>query len=602
MATPPVPTGNPPRPRVFGKVRFAAVVVLLALLGLCGFFMWLTRGAVSTLAFLRAHRNAANETLVDLGPWQTAQTLASLAVTSEEIEYAREAEHLADHEVDQAFAAALRQADLQTRRRTLTGPALQISQRITLLRQEIVQDSAAVNQLKAQPGNNNPSEPSDALQVAQAQLDLDTDELADAQHDLQRVSGDQSVRIQQELAAHEASMKQYDSGQQKIGQAAVVSVHSHGALIGRLRAWFDQRSRYASLQQAQAEAENGVRSITAEHNALDAKASAPAAAALTLDQLENRRTEREILSIDDDRIQTDQQLAEIYDKWGDQVLLQHGLLLHLILSSAGLVLAIVIGMLLGDALVRQLFEHPRLDYRQTQILRTIFEVGVQVVGVLLIALVLFGPPKQTATAIGLVSAALTISLQDYILAFFGWFILVGRNGVRVGDMIEVNGVCGEVIDIGLMSTTLLETSSISSQNQLTGRRVSFLNSFAIRGQFFNFSSKGQWLWDDMTITVPADKDFYALASAIEKIARDETEESARIAEKEWNATIRRSGLGHLSADPVLMLLPASPGIAIQLRYVTSATNRLKIRDHINRKVIELLQQKPHPTEPAAVTA
>ena len=599
MATSPTAPGSTPRPRVFGKVRLAAVIVLLALLGLCVASAWLTRGAMSTVAFLRERNAAAGQTLVDLGPWQTAQTLASLAVTTEEIEYAREAEHLADHEVDQAFAAALRQAELQTRRQTLTGPALEISQRIAQLQQETAQDKDALDQLKAQKTTD-----PNTLQVAQAQLDLDSDELTDAQHDLQRVSGDQSVRIQQELAAHEASMRQYDSGQQNPGQAAVVSVNSHGALIGRLKAWFDQRSRSASIQEARTQSLNDVRSITAEHNALEAKASSPApGTALSLNQLQNRRAERQILSIDDDRIQTDQQLAEVYAKWANQVQLQHRLLLHLVLRSIGLILAVAIAMILGDALVRRLFEHPRLDYRQSQILRTILEVGVQVIGIFLIALILFGPPRQTATAIGLVSAALTISLQDYILAFFGWFILVGRNGVRVGDIIEVNGVCGEVIDIGLMSTTLLETSSIASQNQLTGRRVSFLNSFAIRGQFFNFSSKGQWLWDDITIGVPPGWDFQALASSIERIVRDETQQNARIAEAEWSSNLRRSGLARLSADPVLMLLPSSSGIEIKLRYVTSATNRLPVRDHLNRRIIELLQKKPQPTpETPAVTA
>lgn len=605
MATPPTAAGSTPRNRIgsLGKVRLVALLVLVALLAVCLVFVWITRGAMANLAFLRSRHGATSQTIVDLGPWQTAQTLASLAVTAEENEYAHEAEHLADHEVDQAFAAALRQADLQTSRQTLTGDALTLSQRVAQLQQEIVQDRGTVDQLKAQAAGKS-SPPSDDLQVAQAQLDLDADELADAQADLERATGGQSVRIQQELTTHEAAMRQYDNQTKSAGQTAVVSVKSHGTLAGRIKAWFDQRSRYASIQQAQAEAQSDARAITAEHAAIEAQATArPAGSApLTLTQLQNRRTERQILSIDDDRIQTDQQLAEVYGKWSDQVELQHRILVHLILRSFGLVIAIIIGMILGDALVRRLLEHPRFDYRQTQILRTIFEVGVQVLGVLLIALVLFGPPQQTATFIGLVSAAITISLQDYILAFFGWFMLVGRNGVRVGDIIEINGVCGEVIDIGLMTTTLLETSGIASQNQLTGRRVSFLNSFAIRGQFFNFSSRGQFLWDEMTVSVPAGRDFSALAASVESIAREETDESARIAEREWNASFRTSGLGRFSAAPVLTLLPTGAGVDIRVRYVTSATNRFAVRDRINRKVIDLLrEQQPAAAAPAVVT-
>jgi len=598
MASSPTAAGGSPRTRIFGRVRLMVLLGLAGLLILCLIFIWLTRGARSTLASLRAKRGVANQTLVDLGPWQTAQTLASLAVTAEEHEYAREAEHLADHEVDQAFAAALRQADLQTRRRSLTGEALSLSQRIAQLQQEIALDKAAADQLKAQKN----ADASD-VQVAQAQLDLDTDELTDAQHDLDRATGDPSVRIQQELAAHQASMHEYDTQVKNSAPAAAVSVKSHGALAGRIRAWFDQRSRYSSVHQAQADAQDDVRSITAEHNALEAQANAPAASGAGLTQLQNRRIQRQILSIDDDRIQTSQQLAEVYGKWGDQVLLQHGLLLNLILRSFGIVLAIVIGMILGDALVLRLLTHPRLDRRQTQILRTIFQVTVQVLGVLLIGLVIFGPPRQTATAIGLVSAALTISLQDYVLAFIGWFMLVGRNGIRVGDIVEINSVCGEVVDIGLISTTLLETSSIASQNQLTGRRVSFLNSFAIRGQYFNFSSKGQWLWDEMTVSVPTGRDFYTLSTAVEKVIRDETADSARVAESEWNASLHSPGLSRLSAAPVLMLRPSPSGIEIQVRYVTSATSRFAVRDRLYRKIIELLREtQPALAHESAVTA
>ena len=154
-----------------------------------------------------------------MSPWQTAQALAPLAVTAEETEYARDAERLADHEVDQAFASALRQATLQAQHRTLTGDALALSQKVAQLQQLVKQDQALVNSLTpksnppAGPSKNStpPASDSDDLEVAKAQLGLDSDELADAQQDLERASGDQSAQIQEELAAHEASMKQYDS-------------------------------------------------------------------------------------------------------------------------------------------------------------------------------------------------------------------------------------------------------------------------------------------------------------------------------------------------------------------------------------------------------
>ena len=605
MAIPPAPAKGAPQYRMFGRSRLIVVAALLVLLAVCLTGSWLTRAVMANLAFLHAVRAQHNQSLVDVNPWETAQALASLAVTAEEQEYAREAEHLADHEVDQAFAAALRSAQLQARDRVLTGPALAMQQRVTQLEQEIASDKAAVDRLKATvaspPGSAQNAAPAndDNLQVAQAQLGLDSDELTDAKRDLARATGDLSMRIQDELAAHEASMRKYDSEQASGGgQIAVISERRHSTLAGRLGAWFNQRSRYAMIEQALQQAEDDTRSITTEHNTLEARANSDAAKAhsVTLAGLKDRTVERQILSIDDDRIQTDQQLASVYSKWGDQVQVQHDIVLHLILQSFELIIFILICMILGDAAIRKLLAHPALERRQAETLRTILEVSLQVIGLLLIVLVFFGPPKETTTMIGLATAALTIALQDYIIAFLGWFFLVGKNGIRVGDWVEINGVGGEVTEVGLIKTTLLETSGLTDKGVPTGRRISFLNGFAIRGQYFNFSTEGQWLWDEITVSVPDPEGAHALASSVEAMVRAETAENAQLAEKEWKRGSRVTRLSRLSAAASVNLRPSGAGIEMQVRYVTRAPERADMRDRLYRRIVELLREKNRPEE------
>jgi small-conductance mechanosensitive channel len=612
MATSPIAGKRSLRSRIFSRTRYALIAVLSAALIVCMIISWATRGVMANLSFLSGQSAGGGHTLVDVSPWETASALASLAVTAEENEFARQAEHLADHEVDQAFAAALRSAQLQTRRTTLTGDALATQKRIAQLKQEIIQDQAAVDHLKSasasKPASSTASTvaiPGD-LQVAEAQLGLDKDQLNDAQRDLERQTGDLSVRIQEELATHEASMRQYDSEQQNGGgQIAVVNAKSHGTLASRIGAWFSQRSRYKMVAQAQQQTQNDIRTLTAEHNTLEAKANADAAAAtsgpLTLSGLQDRSMERQVLSIDDDRIQTDQQLASVYGKWADQVLLQHRILLHLILQSFELILFIVLCMILGDATVRRLLAHPALERRQAETLRTILQVAIQVIGLLLIVLVFFGPPKETTTMIGLTTAALTIALQDYIIAFLGWFFLVGKYGIRVGDWVEINGVSGEVAEVGLISTTLLETSGLMDKDVPTGRRISFLNGFAIRGQYFNFSTEGQWLRDEINVSVPATADIHPLAKNLETMVNEETAENARLAESEWKRGSRANRLSGLSAAATVNLRPSASGIDIQVRYVTRAPERAEMRGRLYRRVIELLHEKRTPADPVAVS-
>ncbi len=616
--------------RIFNRARLSLLLPLLALLATCIALSIATHGSMAHLPFLSekplvSGSDTVKQPLVSLRPWQTAQALAPLAVSAEEAEYAREAERLADHEVDQAFAAALRQAGLATAHRALSGDALALSQKVAQLQQLVKQDKAQVDSLSPKPeaaaSPKNDAVPADDLEVAKAQLGLDSDELADAQQDLQRASGDQSSQIQAELAAHEASMKKYDTESQGDAQVAVISVGRHQTLAAQVRAWFNQRQRSGLIQQALSEAQSGARTLTSEHNALEASANTVSsdaggtaaqagsqATGLTADQagdrasrladLRNRSKERQILSIDDDRIQTEQQLAKVYGQWGAQVDRQHGIVQHLILGSFTWIVLILIAMVLCDALAQRLLANPKLDRRQMETLRTIVRLGLQVLGGVLILLVIFGTPQQTPTILGLATAALTIALQDYILAFFGWFILMGKNGLRIGDWVEINGVGGEVIEIGLLSTTLLETGGLAGQGYPTGRRISFLNSFAIKGQYFNFSTSGQWMWDEITLSVPADENLNEIVDKIHDAAQKETAEDSRLAESEWKRGARGDRLSRFSAAPVVNLRPTGSGTEIQVRFIARASERFDVRNRLYRHAVELLQQKVAPA-PAA---
>jgi small-conductance mechanosensitive channel len=591
--------------RVFGKARTVLMVLLLALLLICILFLWTSRGVMSNLPSLKGQGTASGtgQSLVDLRPWQTAQGLAPMAVSAEENEYAREAERLADHEVDQAFAATLRLAGLAAQHRTYTGEALTLSQQVAQLQQLKQQDQALVDSLTAKvaaakSGAKNGAG-NDDLEVAKAQLGLDSDELADAQRDLARASGDNSAQLQDELTAHQASVQKSESQSAAGTQTAVTSAAQHRTLAGRISAWLSQRDRETLIEQAFQQAQNDAHNLTAEHNALEAKANVSAATgqgavldhAAQLANLKDRSTERQVLSIDDDRIQTEQQLASVYSKWLAQVKLQHRIVLHLILRSLVVILLILTGMLLCDALVRRFMAHA-LDRRQMRTLRSILELGIQVLGVALILLVLFGMPQQTPTILGLATAALTIALQDYILAFLGWFVLMQKRGIHVGDWVEINGVNGEVTEVGLMSTTLLEIGGLSDQGHPTGRRISFMNSFAIRGLYFNFSTAGQWMWDEITVGVPASVDLPTLMERIQNAVLEEAGENSRRAEEEWKRGTHGEGLSRFSAAPVVNLRPTGSGVEIQIRFVTAASERFDLRTRLYQHVVELLHEQP----------
>src|SRR5262249_36696748 len=156
---------------------------------------------------------------------------------------------------------------------------------------------------------------------------------------------------------------------------------------------------------------------------------------------------------------------------------------------------------------------------------------------------------------------------DFIVGFFGWFVLMGRNGIRVGDWVEINGVGGEVAEISLFHTVLLETGNWTDTGHPTGRRVTFVNSFAIEGHYFNFSMAGQWLWDELRLTVAAD-DPGPIVEAIQRRVAEETAADAHLAEQEWHGVARTRGMSAFSAEPAVNVRPAPVGVEVVVRYIT----------------------------------
>ena len=592
------------------ELRRLAIALPAALLILCLAAAWWTRGAMAHMPFLKSNGPAGSHGLVDQKPWQTIESLAPLAVSSEEQSFAHEAARLADHEVDQAFALALRQAAFQTR--TLTGDALAAQQRVTQLQGLVKEDQAKVDALTTshkQP--NGTTADSDDLDVAKAQLQLDNDELGDANGQLSRASGDKRGQIQQELTARQAAMKKYDAAQANTGgQIAVLSARRYNTLYGRVSAWFDQRSRTDLIRQAKAETDADIATLSAKHAAFEKQAATATAninasnaadSSAPQDTVKSRvarmdqaHAYSQMHSIVEDELQTQQQLSAVYGKWLAQVELQHSIVTHLALQSLSLIAFLILCGVLVATIAAKLLDRSRMEQRRLHTLRTIVGLGIQLVTLLMVLLVIFGAPSQVPTILGLGAAGLTVVFQDFILAFFGWFILMGKNGIRVGDWVEINSVGGEVVEIGLFRTALLETGNWTDKGHPTGRRVTFINNFAISGQYFNFSTTGQWMWDEITVNIPPSVDSYKTIEAIHNTVVKQTERDAKLAEQEWQTTTRQNGLSQFKATPSVDMRPAASGVDIVVRYVIRAGDRFEMRNRLYQSVISLLH-KPEDT-------
>jgi small-conductance mechanosensitive channel len=583
------------------RSRMVIVLIMLTVLAVTVAGAFLTRGVMTYLPFLQARKGGwtgayVAHGVVDQRPWQTAATLAALAQSAEERELAREAERLADHEVDQAFSQSLRQASLE--KPNLSGRALALQQRVTELQETIKNDHARIASLSAGAGTKSAGAASNAsdLEIAKAQLGLDENELADSIEDLARESGDQRVKLQQELAARQAAMKQYrDNASNDDGQTAVASAEQYRTLAQQLATWQSVRNRKQLVAQAEQLARADAAALTGDQASLKTETAGIGAKAVgessseRIDRLRLISAQQNIQSILNDRLGAQQQLVALYGRWGEQVEIQRKIVMHLILRSLAVIAAICMVVILAGWALQIALEKMVGDPRHKQTLKTILNLGTQLFGLLLILLTIFGIPQQMPTILGLATAGLTVVFQDFILAFCGWFVLMGPNGVRVRDWVEIDGVGGEVVQLGLFRTWLLETGNWTANGHPTGRRVSFLNGYAIRGRYFNFSTVGQWMWDEIKVTVPSGKGVDPLIKGIYEATVKATEADAKMAEAEWKRVTHEEGSPQFGAMPSVNLRPAGAGVDIVIRYITRAGVRVETRNHLFAMIVELMQ-------------
>jgi len=601
-------------------------IVLVALLGAVAYGLYRTghQANAPETSGKTKFRAASQAPFVDQTPLLTAQRLAKMPTSDDELPFAQEALRLGDQEMDLAFAAAVREAEAHPP--ALSAEAKGIQERKQQAERALEADEAQVKQLtavadKASGARKDALE--EELEAAKAQVELDQDEVDDAKQDLIRAGGDPQGRIQTMIEEHEAASHAADSF-----KVAVTAPVEQRGLIPRFAQWLALHQKQLELQRAKRDAESLAASFFGKHNQLEAQTAkartessqtaAPAGGGTSssntragtkrsheesqalLKATKRRSKDEKALASFDKRIDDQKQLAGVYGDWIEALAAKQRAIIHRVLTAVAIILGIGLVGLFFDSWLERLLGRTSLDRRQVETLRTLTRVIVQVFAVLFILLVIFGPPSQLGTFLGLAGAGLTVALKDFIVAFIGWLVLMGKNGIRLGDWVEINGVSGEVVELGMFHTVLLETGNWTDTGHPTGRRVTFTNSFAIEGHYFNFSTSGQWLWDELQVVLPAGQDPYPIIDAIQKKVAEATEATAKQAENEWKSAARSRDMSALTAAPAINLKPVIGGVEIAVRYITRASERYQLRAKLYQAAVELLGHgaAPRPAAPA----
>ena len=544
---------------------------------------------------------------VDGSSLATAQQLVRLPTTPEERAFAEDAMRLADKEMDLAFADAVRRIAVRPPRKT---PAIDsIETHIRQAQGELAADQAQVAALTADTAKATGAAKAtftERLNLARAHQGLVQDELDDATQDLRREGGDPQGRMEAMMAEHDEMSKSSDS----VHVNLVPATNEHG-LVRHAATWLALNQKQRSLALARFAADSAATEFERRHEALEARrrarqalpdtsASRAAWAAMLLDTQRSALAQKTRGNLDE-HVDDQHHLADTYARWRTVVQSQQRRAVNRALRGVAVILGILLIALLIQQWLERLLGRTAMEQRRTQTLYMVLRVTMQVIAALLILLVIFGMPSNMGTFLGLAGAGLTVALKDPILGFFGWFVLMGRDGIAIGDLVEINDVTGEVVEIGMLHTVLLETGSWADSGHLTGRRVTFSNSFAIEKHYFNYSTNGRWLWDDVRFVIPAGRDATGIVAELQRRVAALTAQSAERAEQEMKSVRRGPRAGVVSTAPAVHVKPIVGGVEVTVRYLTHVRERAELRAELYQVAITLLEQ-PVAALPATVVA
>lgn len=266
-----------------------------------------------------------------------------------------------------------------------------------------------------------------------------------------------------------------------------------------------------------------------------------------------------------------------------------GLLLRL--GALGLILGVVLGV--SELWKKATFRYITDTRRRYQFL-LIRRIVLWSLIAIIVATAFASELGAITTFAGLMTAGIAVALQNVILSIAGYFFLIGKYGVRVGDRVNINGVTGDVVDIGLVRLQLMEMTNGPAPLP-TGRVVAFSNAvvFQAGSGMFKQIPGTNFLWHEITLTLDPKTNYrqveQRMMEAVNRVFaeyRDKMELQRRNVERSLNSTIA-------AFSPESRLHLTQTSLEVVIRYPVELSNAGEIDNRVTRAILEALELDPH---------
>lgn len=218
-------------------------------------------------------------------------------------------------------------------------------------------------------------------------------------------------------------------------------------------------------------------------------------------------------------------------------------------------------------------------------LKKIVRLGSYIFIFILLMLIFTSEMKYFTVSIGIMSAAIAFALQEVILSIAGWFSIFGSNIYKPGDRIEINGIKGDVIDIGLTKTTLMEIGEWVKSDNYSGRIVKISNAFVFKGAVQNYSADFQFVWDEIDIPIKYGSDIKLVNQIILDTAKISLSNYADFAKEHWKIMVSKYLIENANVESSLTLKLTDNWIEFNLRYVVDYKKRRITKNQLFEEIL-----------------
>ena len=208
------------------------------------------------------------------------------------------------------------------------------------------------------------------------------------------------------------------------------------------------------------------------------------------------------------------------------------------------------------------------------------------IGLLIIAMIFSDSLGKMAVAFGVAGAGIAFALQEIIASLAGWVAISFGNFYKTGDRVQLGGIKGDVIDIGMLRTTMMEIGQWVNADLYNGRIVKIANSFVFKEPVFNYSGDFPFLWDEVTVPVKYGGDYRLARDIFQKVLLEITGEFTTEAKGSWAELIHLYRVDPTEIDPRVFLIANDNWMEFTLRYIVDYKKRRITKDRLFTRILE----------------